>query len=590
MFIASNAAKGELAYRCMRDYLSSMKYPEPVTTNEGRACTLKEMAALQSTENDVVRPHVSMMCTMEYSIAECHQSYKKLSDFIKEGSGQCKCELIQILYPTFVSIYLDLIAKGVSAVAASFYSNFVDKLDSPNQEELRELSGVVTMNDLASSPLADKFRNHRYHIKMSDTAFHCLMHFLQTCKSSLLLTVMQEHIAIEVCRCTSTGSYDPPATTTTVGDVKLPSCKRKRTALKSESDSTGVSASGSDGAMATPVDELRKRLKDASDNFSPSAPSLRIYSINTHGSQSMTSSCFHGETFVCGFDNSSIHTWRNRPTTTSSKRIQINKSYSYLSLDDHNNDNHSGISMDRSTHCILRGHTGPVYSTCFTDGGCYLLSASEDTTVRLWNMQDMECLVSYRGHNYPVWGVSSSPIGIYFASCSHDNTARLWSSDTLYPLRVFVGHLSGVDVCSFHPNGNYLATGSCDRTCRLWDIQSGNSVRVFTGSKGAINTLAFSPSGKQLAAAGEDGIIHIWDIASCDTMVTHKGHEDAILGIAYSPCGKLLASCSHDNTIRVWDTNTSQSVTCFDTENDTVHHLNFTHKNNLVAMANYSAE
>ena len=174
--------------------------------------------------------------------------------------------------------------------------------------------------------------------------------------------------------------------------------------MKSESDSTGVSASGSDGAMATPVDELRKRLKDASDNFSPSAPSLRIYSINTHGSQrcvcvcvcvracvcvvcvrqrqrqrdreliyvhythtcmdmltssiaqgicivialcSMTSSCFHGETFVCGFDNSSIHTWRNRPTTTSSKRIQINKSYSYLSLDDHNNDNHSGISMDR---------------------------------------------------------------------------------------------------------------------------------------------------------------------------------------------------------------------------------------------------
>ena len=80
-----------------------------------------------------------------------------------------------------------------------------------------------------------------------------------------------------------------------------------------------------------------------------------------------------------------------------------------------------------SAHCILRGHTGPVYSTCFTDGGCFLLSASEDTTgellkilfnvfamictlyliVRLWSIRDMECLVCYRGHNYPVWGVSS---------------------------------------------------------------------------------------------------------------------------------------------------------------------------------------
>ena len=55
--------------------------------------------------------------------------------------------------------------------------------------------------------------------------------------------------------------------------------------MKSESDGTGVTASGTDGAMATPVDELKKRLKDASDGFSPTAPSLRIYSINTHGNQ-----------------------------------------------------------------------------------------------------------------------------------------------------------------------------------------------------------------------------------------------------------------------------------------------------------------
>lgn len=292
------------------------------------------------------------------------------------------------------------------------------------------------------------------------------------------------NLLLIVCRCSSIGSCDPPTTTAVAGDVKLPSSKRKRTALKSESgDSTSVNVPGSDGAMATPVDELKKRLKDASDNFSPSAPSLRIYSVNTHGNyQCMTSSCFHGETFVCGFDNSSIHTWFNNKTTTSDRHIRKNKSYSYLSLDD-DNEHHPSLFADRSAHCILRGHTGPVYGTCFTDDGSFLLSGSEDTTVRLWSMQNMECLVCYRGHNYPVWGVSTSPIGIYFASCSHDNTARLWSSDVLYPLRVFAGHLSGVDVCCFHPNGNYLATGSCDRTCRLWDIQSGNSVRVFTGSK-----------------------------------------------------------------------------------------------------------
>ena len=63
---------------------------------------------------------------------------------------------------------------------------------------------------------------------------------------------------------------------------------------------------------------------------------------------SMTSSCFHGETFVCGFDNSSIHTWcNNKATTVTNKCIQTNKSYSYLSLDDYDSDNHSGVSVDR---------------------------------------------------------------------------------------------------------------------------------------------------------------------------------------------------------------------------------------------------
>ena len=37
---------------------------ESATNNENHACTLKEMAALQSTENDIVRPHVKIMCTM----------------------------------------------------------------------------------------------------------------------------------------------------------------------------------------------------------------------------------------------------------------------------------------------------------------------------------------------------------------------------------------------------------------------------------------------------------------------------------------------------------------------------------------------
>ena len=64
------------------------------------------LSAISLTRSKVFKSHINAMLV----------HFVRLSDFIKEGSGQCKCELTQILYPTFVSIYLDLIAKGVSAV------------------------------------------------------------------------------------------------------------------------------------------------------------------------------------------------------------------------------------------------------------------------------------------------------------------------------------------------------------------------------------------------------------------------------------------------------------------------------------------
>lgn len=61
----------------------------------------------------------------------------------------------------------------------------------------------------------------------------------------------------------------------------------------------------------------------------------------------------------------------------------------------------------------------------------YLLSSSEDGTVRLWSLQTFTCLVGYKGHNYPVWDVSFSPHGYYFVSGGHDRVAR-WETTHLW--------------------------------------------------------------------------------------------------------------------------------------------------------------
>ena len=66
----------------------------------------------------------------------------------------------------------------------------------------------------------------------------------------------------------------------------------------------------------------------------------------------------------------------------------------------------------------LVGHSGPVYATALSPEGQYMLSASEDATVRLWHLETKKNLVVYKGHNYPIWDVAFGPLGYYFATAS----------------------------------------------------------------------------------------------------------------------------------------------------------------------------
>lgn len=96
----------------------------------------------------------------------------------------------------------------------------------------------------------------------------------------------------------------------------------------------------------------------------------------------------------------------------------------------------------------LVGHSGPVYACKFSPDNQFLLSASQDGTVRMWSLCTFSSIVVYKGHYGPVWDLDVGPSGHYFVTGSADRTARLWSTQGLQPLRLFVGHLSDVDVRS----------------------------------------------------------------------------------------------------------------------------------------------
>jgi WD40 repeat protein len=163
----------------------------------------------------------------------------------------------------------------------------------------------------------------------------------------------------------------------------------------------------------------------------------------------------------------------------------------------------------------LGGHTGAVNALAFSPDGALLASASDDTTVRLWNPADGSAIVTLEGHDAPVLALA------------------------------------------FSPDGSQLATASSDGMIALWDVTSQELVSAPQESGPAVVALAFSPDGTLLASAGGDDVsqdyaISIWDLAAGEALVQLAGHTDVVGGVAFNSSGNTLVSASEDKTVRFW--------------------------------------
>eukprot|EP00644_Phytophthora_capsici_P007688 jgi/Phyca11/555410/estExt2_Genewise1Plus.C_PHYCAscaffold_720147 len=290
------------------------------------------------------------------------------------------------------------------------------------------------------------------------------------------------------------------------------------------------------------LEDIRVRAP-VSRSALPSALCFTLLNSATH----INNMCFSDDVTMVGAacDDASFRVWRNddQPLgTATGTAYRGNVGSSYTEAE------------EEEKMAVLRGHSSAVYGASFSPDNRFALTASGDSTVRLWSLAAKSNLVVYRSHQgAPVWDVSFAPLGYYFATCSMDRTARLWSTDHMTPLRVFAGHLSDVDCVRFHPNHNYLATGSSDKTVRLWDVQSGKCVRVFTGHFRGVQCLAFSRNGRYLASSGEDQYINIWDLQAGKRLETLMGHKAMVTSLDFSQESTILASGGLDSTVRLWD-------------------------------------
>ncbi|GAB4032598.1 MAG: hypothetical protein Fur0012_11290 [Elusimicrobiota bacterium] len=175
-----------------------------------------------------------------------------------------------------------------------------------------------------------------------------------------------------------------------------------------------------------------------------------------------------------------------------------------------------------------------------------LATSSEDDTVAIWKLPELELLAQIKAHETDVKKVVFSPDGRLLISCSSSGDIRLWNAADLSLVKTLKEHSGEVGDITFLAGGELLSA-SDDQTAKLWSLDAKSSIKTLKPGIGDVNA----------CAAARDKILlggsHLLFLDN--SLSTLKKSDEYIYGINRIKINGELAfvSTSMEKTLEIWD-------------------------------------
>ncbi|XP_041593902.1 POC1 centriolar protein homolog B isoform X4 [Vulpes lagopus] len=213
------------------------------------------------------------------------------------------------------------------------------------------------------------------------------------------------------------------------------------------------------------------------------------------------------------------------------------------------------LSARRGKSSEFKAHTAPVRSVDFSADGQFLATASEDKSIKVWNMYRQRFLYSLYRHTHWVRCAKFSPDGRLIVSCSEDKTIKIWDTTNKQCVNNFSDSVGFANFVDFNPNGTCIASAGSDHTVKIWDIRVNKLLQHYQVHSGGVNCVSFHPSGNYIITASSDGTLKILDLLEGRLIYTLQGHTGPVFTVSFSKGGELFSSGGADTQVLLWRTN-----------------------------------
>jgi len=245
---------------------------------------------------------------------------------------------------------------------------------------------------------------------------------------------------------------------------------------------------------------------------------------------------------------------------------------------------------------VLHEHNDEVWFVQFSECGCFLVSASKDAAVTVWDIEGSSAKLRHTllGHSGALTTVAWCPVRPHLLTCGKDGQVCGWDAESGTLLHTFNSHSSEIQACSWFPDGDHFVSSGLDKKLhitvladgellRTWELDfvlydvavaqgceaivatcSDRQIRLFNiekpgcvclAEKASITSIAVNKAGTVALVNLCSQEIHMWDLKAQTLMQIFRGHKQYkyVLRSIFGGEGEAFVACgSEDGKIYIW--------------------------------------
>jgi WD40 repeat protein len=223
----------------------------------------------------------------------------------------------------------------------------------------------------------------------------------------------------------------------------------------------------------------------------------------------------------------------------------------------------------------LSGHTNRVTRIKVTWDGQHALSSSVDRTVRVWDLSKPICLATLGPHPDVVSDLAISSDGSTALAACQNGQIIVWDAPNGRDIAKLEGHRGSVAAVAVDAAGERAFSGGADQLLRQWELTGQKHMTQWSTEGSPISALDLAENGETILVGHMDGTITVWNVPEKQRMATLKGHAGRVTSVSLNKDGTYALSSAADRTVRLWHVGSGRCQCTFVNHNDAIEDVCF---------------